>query len=185
MAERETAHTVANVNDELMGIFKNEVSRLAPAPPSGMTYGSHVTCPDCGTGYRVAIAGRKAAAISARMPCFRCWQKRTAANNQNQETALDQSETPTLQCYFIDDGDTQSYVAARHAGEALCVYVDLQGGDCDSSEFTVSLVSDEKIPDLKIQQSEDREQPQGYTLREALEKTRRGGRAEILSTSEF
>ena len=106
-----------------------------------------------------------------------------AAGLQTQERTVEQRAT--LHCYFIDDGGAEAYVAAEHAGEALHVYVSLQGGDCDSGEFTVSLVPDDKVPDFKIQQSEDAERPAGYTLREMLEKARRGGRAEILSTSEF
>lgn len=95
-------------------------------------------------------------------------------------------KTKPLNCYFIDDGGAEVYMAARHAGEALSVYVELQGGDCDAEEFTVARVPDANVPsDKKIAQSEDAERPDGYTLREALDKARREGKAQLLSTSEF
>lgn len=107
------------------------------------------------------------------------------AASKQKETTID-TTTKTLKCYRIDDGGAVAHMAAQHAGEALNIYCELQGGDCDSDEFEVKLIPDEKVPHgKKIHDSEDAECPEGYTIREALEKARRDSTAQLLCSTEF
>lgn len=93
----------------------------------------------------------------------------------------------TINLYLVieEGGGPESYVAARHHGEALSLVIDLAGGEPEAEEFTVTHIRDEKCPDVKVQQSEDREKPDGYLLLELLVKAREKGAAELLSSSEF
>lgn len=72
----ELCASLLDLTDEEYEALKADVERSAAAPAPGMTCGSRVRCPDCGADFRVAIAGRKKAAIPKEQPCFRCWQQR-------------------------------------------------------------------------------------------------------------
>ena len=108
------------------------------------------------------------------------WLQRFVATGE-----LPDCDGTNLNCYRIEDGGATVHMAARHAGEALNEYLGLQGGDCDGEEFTVTLVPDDKVPEFRIEQSEDRDKPEGYTLREALAKARAEGKAQLLCSTEF
>lgn len=92
-----------------------------------------------------------------------------------------------LKLYKIDEdmGGPESYVAARHHGEALSLLIELAGGEPETEEFTVTFVPDDQAPDVRVQQSAEAGDREDLLLIELLDRARKRGKAELLSSSEF
>ena len=89
-----------------------------------------------------------------------------------------------LNCFKIDEeaGCAIHYMAARHHGQALSLYLDETGGT-DSVVFTVTLIPDDKVPGFKVLESDDGNGD--LFLIECLARARATGVAQMLCTSEF